>query len=379
MWEENQPVITEKDLEEVRSRDFLKIVDHYHDMDNIETKLILGEKPKKTIFLTIILPVYNHPQEFIRRAVQSALKQIGSYEYQLLVIDDYASQKSPTDTEIYLRKLNDPRVVYYKNEENMGVFANWNRAVILSNSTWVSFLHSDDFLKDNYLESMKRIIDENPNIDQLACNYKKLDFIHDNIDVSKEIIGGGGYSTLRKVKYEEYLYNMITSVKGSFYRREKLIEIGGFRSQGDGIGLDDYPLMMRYAYYYNTYLVEKILYLNSWGYNDSLNTKHWYPELVENYYMWLFFADKEKYKILRFFYRKAARFLLLERARIYKSGRSWVGVPVEIDYEQLKADCELDTLKINRIMGMVWLLIVWSFNTVKKYPLEKKWVKIDTK
>ena len=58
MWEENQPVITEKDLEEVRSRDFLKIVDHYHDMDNIETKLILGEKPKKTIFLTIILPVY---------------------------------------------------------------------------------------------------------------------------------------------------------------------------------------------------------------------------------------------------------------------------------------------------------------------------------
>lgn len=172
---------------------------------------------------------------------------------------------------------------------------------------------------------------------------------------------------------------MITSVKGSFYRREKLIEIGGFRSQGDGIGLDDYPLMMRYAYYYNTYLVEKILYLNSWGYNDSLNTKHWYPELVENYYMWLFFADKEKYKILRFFYRKAARFLLLERARIYKSGRSWVGVPVEIDYEQLKADCELDTLKINRIMGMVWLLIVWSFNTVKKYPLEKKWVKIDTK
>lgn len=58
-----------KDLEEVRSRDFLKIVNHYHDFDNTETKLILGEN-QKNIFLTIILPVYDHPQEFIRRAIQ---------------------------------------------------------------------------------------------------------------------------------------------------------------------------------------------------------------------------------------------------------------------------------------------------------------------
>lgn len=169
-------MITEKDLEEVRSRDFLKIVDHYHELDDIETKLLLGKKPEKTVFLTIILPVYDHPQEFIRRAVQSVLQQTCSYDYQLLVIDDYAKQTTSTETEIYLRKLNDPRVAYYKNEKNMGVFGNWNRAIVLSNSIWVSFLHSDDFLKDNYLENMKRIIDENSDIDQLACNYKKLDF-----------------------------------------------------------------------------------------------------------------------------------------------------------------------------------------------------------
>ncbi len=369
-------MITEKDLEEVRSRDFLKIVDHYHDLDDIETKLLLGKKPEKTVFLTIILPVYDHPQEFIRRAVQSVLQQTCSYDYQLLVIDDYAKQTTSTETEIYLRKLNDPRVAYYKNEKNMGVFGNWNRAIVLSNSIWVSFLHSDDFLKDNYLENMKRIIDENSDIDQLACNYKKLDFIRGNIDVNKEMIGRGGYCTLRKVKYEEYLYNMVTSVKGSFYRREKLIEIGGFRSQGDGIGLDDYPLMMRYAYYYNTYLLENVLYLNSWAYNDSLNIKHWYPELVENYYMWLYFAEKEKNKILSFFYRKAAKYLLLERARIYKSGRSWVGVPIEIDYGQLKEDCQLKTLKINRIMEAFSLLIVWGVNILKKYPMRKRRIEI---
>lgn len=369
-------MIAENDLIEVRARDFLKVVDHYHDLDDIETKLILGKRPNKTIFLTIILPVYDHPQEFIRRAIKSVIDQPCNYEYQLLIIDDYAKQKEATETEIYLRELNDPRIVYYKNQKNMGVFGNWNRAIMLSNSTWVSFLHSDDFLKDNYLENMKHIIDENPDIDQLACNYKKLDFIHDKIDVDAARRGEEGKRVLRKVKYQEYLYNMVTSVKGSFYRRDKLIEIGGFRSQGDGIGLDDYPLMMRYAYYYNTYLLEDVLYLNSWAYNDSLNTKHWYPELVENYYMWLYFADKEKSGFLRYFYRKVARYLLLERARIYKSGRSWVGVPIEIDFNQLKADCQLGSLKINRIMEALSLIIVWTANAMKKYPLKKKYVEV---
>lgn len=270
-------MILAKDLTEVRKRDFLKNYNHYNDLNNIETKLVFGKHYDDEVFLTIILPVYDHPEEFIKRALDSALEQKCNYLYQIIVIDDYAKEKGQTVTEKYIRKLNDSRVIYYKNTKNMGVFGNWNRAVSLAKSKWVSFLHSDDFLKDNYLQNMYDIIKEHPQIDQLACNYKKLDFLNDDIDTQAEIHGKSGVKKLRKVKYTEYLYEMKTSVKGAFYRRDKLIEIGGFRSQGDGIGLDDYPLMMRFAYYYNTYLLEDELYLNSWAHNDSLNTKHWYP------------------------------------------------------------------------------------------------------
>lgn len=92
--------------------------------------------------------------------------------------------------------------------------------------------------------------------------------------------------------------------------------------------------------------------------------------------MWLYFANKEKNVFLRYFYKKAAKYLLLERARIYKSGRSWVGVPIEIDYEQLKADCQLETLKVNHVTELLSLLIVWICNIIKKYPLEKKCIEI---
>ena len=357
-------MISEKDLKEVRERDFLKKCDHYDDLKEIETKLVFGKHYDDEVFLTIILPVYDHPEEFIKRALDSALSQKCSYKYQIIVIDDYSMEKGQTVTEKYVRKLNDTRVIYYKNTKNMGVFGNWNRAISLARSEWVSFLHSDDFLKDNYLQNMYDIVESHPQIDQLACNYKKLDFLNGEVDVQSEIHGTSDKRKLRKVKYTEYLYEMKTSVKGAFYKRDKLIEIGGFRSQGDGIGLDDYPLMMRYAYYFNTYLIEDELYLNSWAHNDSLNTKHWYPELVENYYMWLYFAKREK-RIKRFFYEKAAKCLLLERVRIYKSGKSWVGIPIEIDYDELRNDCELKNTSINRFWEVLSFGMVYIFQKLK--------------
>ena len=368
-------MILEENLKEVKERDFLKICNHYDDLVQIETKLIFGKHYDDKVFLTIILPVYDHPEEFIKRALDSALNQNCNYKYQIIVIDDYAIEEQ-TVTEKYVRKLNDSRVIYYKNMKNMGVFGNWNRAILLAKSEWICFLHSDDFLKDNYLQNMHDIVRSHPDIDQLACNYKKLDFLNGEVDVQSEIHGTSGKRKLRKVKYTEYLYEMKTSVKGSFYKRDKLIEIGGFRSQGDGIGLDDYPLMMKFAYYFNTYLLEEELYLNSWACNDSLNTKHWYPELVENYYMWLYFAKKEK-NIKRFFYEKAAKYLLLERAKIYKSGKSWVGVPIKVDYGELKHDCELTNIDINRLLEAISFVMVYIFQKQKNRIEIEKLVSIE--
>lgn len=367
-------MISEKDLLEVRQRDFLKNVNHYEDFNHIETELILGDEQTEPVFLTIILPVYDHPWEFIQRAIRSVLEQSCTYSYRLLVIDDFAGENA-TETEEYLKQLNDVRVLYYKNKENIGVFGNWNRAISLSHSEWITFLHSDDFHKENYLQNMCDIVTEYPEIDQLACHYKKLDFLNETIDVAKEYIGQEGSRIVRKVNACEYLYEMKTSVKGAFYKKEKLIEIGGFRSQGDGIGLDDWPLMLRFAHYYNTYLLEDVLYLNSWAHNDSLNTRHWYPELVENYYMWLYFADREN-RLLKLIYRKAAKCLLLERARIYKSGKSWVGVPIQIDYEQLRQDCELDSLRINRLWEILSFCLVGLVGFARKHPYRKFRVQI---
>ena len=163
---------------------------------------------------------------------------------------------------------------------------------------------------------------------------------------------------------------MKTSVKGSLYKRDRLLEIGGFRNQGDGIGLDDYPLMLRFSYYYNTYLIESILYLDSWGYNDSLNTKHWFPELVENYYMWIYFANSFG-GLSKIIYKNNAKYLLRKRAIEYDNGTSWVGIPVPIDMTLLQEYCSVDFDTCNKLGEVFYSLLARLLNYCKKQPLKK--------
>ena len=143
--------------------------------------------------------------------------------------------------------------------------------------------------------------------------------------------------------------------------------LGGFRPQFIAFGLDDYTLMLRFAHYYNTYLIDEVMYLNCWGHNDSLNTKHWFPQLISDYYMWLYFAEKET-PLLRWLYRVRARHLTIERAVEFSDGTSWVGVPVEIDFEELKRICGFKSLKVNYLWMRLVRKTVNIINRRKRLP-----------
>lgn len=360
-------MIDEKDLNEIKNRDFLKNTNHFNEYSEIKTELIYGIPNVDKVFLSIIIPIYDHPFELIFRSINSVLYQKCDYDFQIIIIDDYSkSDRNKTILE-YVKNLDDNRIAYYKNSTNLGVFANWNRGIILSNSEWVTILHSDDFFKNNFLNNMKRIIDNHAEIDQLCCEYKMLKLKDNSIDINNEYQGKVCEANVRKIKYTEYFYEMKTSVKGSLYKRDKLLEIGGFRNQGDGIGLDDYPLMLRYAYYYNTYLIESVLYLDSWGYNDSLNLKHWFPELIENYYMWIFFANRFG-GFKKIIYKNYAKYLLKRRAKEYNNGTSWIGVPVSMDMELLQKYCDVNFDKCTRFGEIIFRALVRCMNFYLKQP-----------
>ena len=97
-----------------------------------------SEKPR----ISVGMPVYNG-EAYIEIAIQSVLDQsFGDFE---LLISDNAS----TDrTEEICRDFaaQDPRIVYSRNEENIGAAPNYNRLVDVASADYFRWSNADDVL-----------------------------------------------------------------------------------------------------------------------------------------------------------------------------------------------------------------------------------------
>lgn len=121
---------------------------------------------------SIITPTYNRGYT-IEKAIQSALNQ--SYtNFEMIISDDGSTDN--TD-EIVKKYLHDHRIKYVKSNKNGGV--NIARNIALKNvgkdSDWMTFLDSDDEFFPDALETMKKTIEAQPQL-----NYFRFASIYDN-------------------------------------------------------------------------------------------------------------------------------------------------------------------------------------------------------
>lgn len=108
---------------------------------------------------SIVMPVYQRVLGF-KDALESALAVRGCQE--VLVLDD----KSDHDEfEKIVKAVDDPRARYIRNEENQGLFGNWNRGIELAAGEFVSVLCSDDLIEPDAFELFAQAYLEDPQLD----------------------------------------------------------------------------------------------------------------------------------------------------------------------------------------------------------------------
>lgn len=108
--------------------------------------------------VSICIPTYNRA-DMVGLAIESALKQ--SYRDIEVVVVDNAS--SDAIEEVVL-SYHDPRLRFVKNEENLGLFGNFNRCIEVSRGEFLHILHSDDFIDPDFTKTCVRFFDEHPNV-----------------------------------------------------------------------------------------------------------------------------------------------------------------------------------------------------------------------
>ncbi|MDS3842651.1 glycosyltransferase family 2 protein, partial [Staphylococcus hominis] len=109
--------------------------------------------------VSIIIPTYNRDKKLIKRALVSVLKQ--TYQnFEIILVDDNINSDISNDVKKLVDELNDKRIKYIKNKQNIGGAKSRNKAIKIAKGDYITFLDDDDFyLKDklkkqvDYLEN----------------------------------------------------------------------------------------------------------------------------------------------------------------------------------------------------------------------------------
>lgn len=115
------------------------------------------------VLLSICIPTYNHPE-----SLSNLIKQISSFqdeEIEIIISDD-----NPTsdETQNIVKKLNDPRIKYYRNKKNLGYDANLLICVKRSSGEFIFIQCDDDDIEIETIPWILKTIKSNKNLTQLC-------------------------------------------------------------------------------------------------------------------------------------------------------------------------------------------------------------------
>lgn len=141
--------------------------------------------------VSIIMPSWNTGR-FIAESIESVINQTYA-NWELLIVDDCSTD----NTNEVVRKFNDDRIKFFKNEKNSGAAITRNRALREANGEWIAFLDSDDLWLPKKLEHQILFMKKH----NLIFSY------HDYVKIDEESNPLNIYVTGPKIVTKRKMYN----------------------------------------------------------------------------------------------------------------------------------------------------------------------------
>lgn len=120
--------------------------------------------------VTVLMPVYN-ASAHVADAIESILHQ--SYkDFILLIIND----GSGDDSEKIIRSYTDPRIVYIKNDHNIGLVKTLNKGIELTTTTYMARMDADDISLPYRLEKQVAFLEKHFHIGVCGSHFEKFGY-----------------------------------------------------------------------------------------------------------------------------------------------------------------------------------------------------------
>jgi len=119
--------------------------------------------------VSVLMPVYNTKEEYLRTAIESILNQ--TYEdFEFLILDDCPS--SPRED--IVKSYQDKRIKYAKNEKNLGITGSRNKLIDMAKGEYLAVMDHDDISLPTRFEKEVAVLDKNPEIGVVGANIHKI-------------------------------------------------------------------------------------------------------------------------------------------------------------------------------------------------------------
>ena len=223
-----------------------------------ETLEIFAYKP----VISVVMPVFNTPEHFLRAAIESVLNQV--YPYWELCIADDASTKPYIKSVLkeYISKYPQIKVVF--RDKNGHISRASNSAIEVATGDFIALLDHDDLLTPDALYEVALLLNRHPDADMIYSD-------EDKVDANNQL-----KDPFFKPDWcpDSFLSRMYTCHLGT-YRRSLVTEIGGFRAGYEGS--QDYDFVLRLTEKTeNIFHIPKVLYhwrIHPASTSSSINSK----------------------------------------------------------------------------------------------------------
>lgn len=116
------------------------------------------KKWKEPVTISVLVPAYRTPEDFLRQMIESVLNQ--TYPYLELCIADGSGENISVEKVVKEYQAKDQRVRYQRLEKNEGIAGNTNAAIRMATGDYLALFDHDDLLSPNALFEVASTIEK---------------------------------------------------------------------------------------------------------------------------------------------------------------------------------------------------------------------------
>ena len=118
--------------------------------------------------ISVLLPAFN-AEKYIKSAIQSILNQSYS-NFELIILNDGSSDRTGN----VIKSFKDARIIYIKNEQNIGLVNTLNKGLKLAKGKYIARMDADDISYADRFSKQYSFLEKNPSY--VICSSSRKDF-----------------------------------------------------------------------------------------------------------------------------------------------------------------------------------------------------------